>query len=54
MSDGDHHYVIPVELVNTFEAWVDHCYESIPYEGPRFDQYRINNSGWTFTDPQGY
>lgn len=53
-NDG-HDYMIPAELCEKFEAWVDFYADwdnGLEYLGENFDKYRINSpSEYTFTDP---
>lgn len=55
-DDSGHQYIIPEEQVESFhaclEGWEEGGWQA--FEDNRFDDYRVNRSGWTFTDPQGW
>jgi hypothetical protein len=61
VTDNDgHDYIIKVGQEADFDEWItamenagglDIGESEIRYD---FEVYRVNNSGWTFTDPQGY
>lgn len=51
LSDGDHDYFVKVEDDSDFEAWCDSFNENNGYEGPEFDENRIDGR-FTFTDPR--
>lgn len=54
VSDNDgHKYIIKVGEENDFENWVEDMEQGNPTTKD-FDECRINSSGWTFSDPQGY
>ncbi len=52
-DDSGHEYFIEVSQEELFEAWVESegSYENIGYEGPDFDENRIDGR-FTFTDPR--
>jgi len=50
-DDSGHEYFVPVDQVRTFEAWVESSYENVGYEGPDFEENRIDGR-FTFTDPR--
>ena len=58
MSDNDgHEYIVPENKETEFEAWIiemdsDGLVTSLFKED--FEDMRINNSNWTFTDPRGW
>jgi hypothetical protein len=55
-DDSSHRYAIPAELRDQFDKWVasyeQDWNEYVPFDGPDFDQYRLNMrpSNYTFTD----
>ena len=54
VSDNDgHDYIIPVEDELLFESWVE-AMESDEETALDFEDCRMNRSGLTFTDPQGW
>jgi hypothetical protein len=54
LSDNDgHHYIIPVGHEGDFYSWVEATEDDVESEFD-FENNRINNSGWTFTNPKGY
>jgi hypothetical protein len=54
-NDG-HDYIIPTEQEDLFYRWVDamESDEELDSDIQCFDDCRVNCSGWTFTDPQGW
>lgn len=60
VSDNDgHHYIIPIDFKDAFYKWLEtlECFEgeeSTFEDYDKYDEYRVNISGWSFTDPQGY
>lgn len=54
VSDNDgHDYIIEAGEEKLFYSWVDAMEEGNDTI-LNYDSNRVNNSGWTFTDPQGY
>jgi hypothetical protein len=54
LSDNDgHDYIIPVGHEGNFYSWVETTEDSEESEFD-FENNRINNTGWTFTNPKGY
>ncbi len=60
LADNDgHRYIIEVKDEEQFYRWVEasESDEGVDsnFKGKRdFDNFRINNSGWTFTNPEGW
>jgi hypothetical protein len=50
-DDSGHEYFIPVEEVKAFYTWVEAGPYWDGYEGPEFDDKRIDGT-FTFTDPR--
>lgn len=50
-DDSGHRYFIKVGEEDLFESWVESAYENVGYEGPDFDERRIDGR-FTFTDPR--
>jgi hypothetical protein len=51
---GDNHgheYFVPVDQEFSFEVWLESSYENVGYEGPDFNENRIDGR-FTFTDPR--
>jgi hypothetical protein len=54
VSDNDgHDYIIKAGHEGDFYNWVEATEEGTETEFD-FESCRVNNSGWTFADPQGY
>lgn len=54
LSDNDgHDYIIKIGHESDFYKWVEATEEGEDTD-LEFDCDRVNNSGWTFSDPQGY
>lgn len=54
VSDNDgHDYVIKAGQEPYFYSWVE-AMENYGETELDFEDCRVNSSGWTFTDPQGY
>ena len=55
VSDNDgHDYVIESKDEQSFYKWVEAEEEGLAFDGLDFNVSRVNRSGWTFTDPQGW
>lgn len=55
VSDNDgHDYVIEPKDEQAFYKWVEAMEEGFNFDGLDFEVRRVNCSGWTFTDPQGW
>lgn len=52
-DDSGHDYIVPVGQEGDFYAWVN-AMEEGKNTDLDFEACRINNSGWTFADPQGW
>ena len=50
-DDSGHKYFVKVEDVENFHAWCDSFNENVGYEGPDFNENRIDGR-FTFTDPR--
>ena len=53
-DESGHDYAIPADMQKQFYDWVQATEDGFDFDGQDFEYFRINNSGWTFADPQGW
>jgi hypothetical protein len=55
VSDNDgNDYIIAVDDIEDFDNWVDNVEEGVSINKDYYENRRVNTSGWTFTNPQGW
>ncbi len=52
-NDGHDYIILEGEEID-FYLWVEASENGDDFDGKDYNSRRVNNSGWTFIDPQGY